>query len=82
MIPTVLGNYYGPRAFAGLSGFLAPILVTFEAMVPVGGGLIADRTGSYDLAFLVLSAVILAGVVSSALMAPPKPRTSTRADKS
>jgi MFS family permease len=77
MIPTVLGNYYGPHAFAGLSGFLAPVLVTFEALVPVGGGLIADRTGSYDLAFLLLSAVILAGVVASALMAPPKPRIST-----
>ena len=77
MTPTVLGNYYGPESFAGLSGFLAPFLVAFEALVPVGGGLIADRTGSYDLAFLLLGAVILAGVVSSVLMAPPKPRTST-----
>lgn len=30
----MIGNYFGPNAFAGIGGFIGPILVIFGAVVP------------------------------------------------
>ena len=33
MFPTIIGNYYGPAAFPGINGIIAPFLILFAAMV-------------------------------------------------
>jgi MFS family permease len=71
MIPTMIANYYGAEAFPGIQGVLGPIMITFCASVPVGGGYIFEKTGSYDLAFIILIMVLFISFVFSFFLAPP-----------
>ena len=71
MIPTMIANYYGAEAFPGIQGVLGPIMITFCASVPVGAGYIFEQTGSYDLAFIILSMVLFISFVASFFLSPP-----------
>jgi len=71
LIPIVTANYFGPMAFASINGIMAPIMIVFGATVPVGAGYISDRTASYDLVFMALLGVIVAGIVCTYLLKPP-----------
>lgn len=74
--PVILGNYYSPDTFTAINGTLAPIMIIISAPVPVAAGYIADKTGSYDLAFLILSIIIGIALICAAFMAPPRPKGS------
>lgn len=78
LIPAMLGNYFGPESFPKIMGFMAPFLVVINSTVPVGAGIIADRTGTYDLAFLIVSLFISSGLVCAGLCAPPTKRKTDR----
>jgi len=71
MVPTIMGNYYGPDAFAGINGMIGPILILFGASVPVGSGYVFEQTGNYDLAFIILSIVLGISFVLSFFLSPP-----------
>jgi cyanate permease len=81
MIPTIMGNYYGPDAFAGINGVIGPILILFGASVPVGGGYVYEKTGSYDLVFVMLSVVLGITFVLSFFLSPPTKKVTTQADR-
>jgi sugar phosphate permease len=72
MFPTLLGNYFGPDAFASINGIVGPMVVLFGAMVPVGAGVIFEKTGSYGPAFIILEVVLCFALIASLLMTPPK----------
>lgn len=74
MLTTIMGNYYGPEAFPKINGVLAPIGTVTSAIIPVAAGVIADRTGSYDLVFIFISFVLLGGFICAILIKPPTPR--------
>jgi len=71
MVPTIMGNYYGPDAFANINGVIGPILILFGATVPVGSGYVFEKMGNYDLAFLPLSILLGIGFVVSFFLSPP-----------
>lgn len=71
MIPTLIANYYGADTFPSIQGVIGPIMIVFCATVPVGGGYIFEETGSYDLAFIILSIVLLISFVVSFFLSPP-----------
>jgi nitrate/nitrite transporter NarK len=58
MIPTILGNYFGPDAYANINGVIGPILILFGACIPAGSGYVFEKTGNYDLVFIILSIVL------------------------
>jgi cyanate permease len=72
MFPTLMGNYFGAEAFAGINGVIAPIFVVFAATVPMAGGFIFETTGSYDLAYLCLVTLLGVALACSFFMRPPK----------
>ena len=71
MFPTLMGNYFGPQAFAGIGGMLAPLFVVCGAVVPVGGGYIFEATGSYNAAYLFLVCLLVVAFFVSFLLKPP-----------
>ncbi|MFC1883409.1 MFS transporter [Thermodesulfobacteriota bacterium] len=75
LIPIITANYFGPMAFASINGIMAPVMIIFGAMVPVGAGYISDRMASYDLVFMTLVGIIGAGILCTYLLKPP---TKTR----
>ena len=74
MAPSLVANYFGRESFATINGFLLPIQVIFASAVPVGAGYLVDMTGSYDLAFIILSGFIAVSVLFALLASPPLPK--------
>ena len=74
MFPAIIGNYFGPSAFAPITGFLSPVMILIGAPVPVLAGIIYDRFDSYDIAFLyvVILIFVCALLAASALVPPQK----------
>ncbi|MBT3311645.1 MAG: MFS transporter [Desulfobacterales bacterium] len=71
MQPAIIGNYFGAESFAKIYGFMSPIIVSITAFVPFAAGIIADRTGSYDLAFITISVVVFFSFLSALMLKPP-----------
>jgi len=72
MFPTIMGNYYGAKVFAGINGVTGRTLIVFAASVPMGSGYIFENMGSYDMAIIIVSVFIGIGFLSSLFLAPPK----------
>ena len=72
IISTMVGNYYGPESYASINGFIAPFLTVIHASVPTAAGYAADKLGSYDLPFSILTVVLSAGIIFSAFLSPPR----------
>jgi MFS family permease len=63
IIGATVGDMFGPRLAAAGIGFVTLIFGIGQAIGPSIGGLIADQTGSFELAFLLSGAGALAGCV-------------------
>jgi MFS family permease len=72
LFPTLLGNYFGPSAFAPLNGFMVPIVIPISAPVPFLAGIIHDRLHSYDWAFIPIIIMVFIATACSFMMTPPK----------
>lgn len=68
---TLLGNYYGPRAFAAVYGVASAIQSTLGSVAPVAAGYWYDRYGGYGPVFIVVAAWCMAAAVVLALISPP-----------
>jgi Mn2+/Fe2+ NRAMP family transporter len=67
-----MGNYYGPEIYPDINGVMAPFLILFGAVVPVGAGYMYEKYDSYDAVFFILSIMLVVALVFSLLLAPPK----------
>jgi MFS family permease len=72
IFPAMIGNYFGPSAFAPITGFLSPLMIVIGAPVPFVAGIIYDRFGSYDIAFVYVVVLIFATALLSSALVPPK----------
>lgn len=68
-----LADWLSPREFAGAFGRLTLFFGVAQLAGPPLGGWIAERTGSFTLAFLVAGGVALLGAVASSTV-PPRRR--------
>ena len=69
---TVIGNYYGPAAFAPVLGILGVGVNLLGAASPILGGRAYDQLGTYEPAFYGVMIVGLIGFVMALLAVPPK----------
>jgi len=76
-IPTITGNYWGPKAFAGISGVVSPISMSFQAMAAPLAGLFYDLKGTYFTVLLIAWIAAAAGFVAIFLCTPPKLKADT-----
>ena len=70
-MPTIVGEYFGRAAFARATGVILAVGLTIEAMAPVVAGAIYDATSGYKIAFIVVAAFSLVGLVSIFLARKP-----------
>lgn len=70
-MPTVLANYYGPKAFASIMGTIFPILTIFASASPFFAGAVFDATGTYSTAFITGAVFACAGAVALSIAKPP-----------
>jgi sugar phosphate permease len=73
-------DYFGRRAYGSIRGAASSIQVAGTMIAPVLAGWITDSVGTYVTAFLVLAGLNAAGLVTTALLRPPKlPSVTTQA---
>jgi MFS family permease len=68
---TTLGNYYGMRVFASLSGLALAINTTISALIPYIGGWLYDSGRGYGGVFYALAAWCFVSALVLFVMRPP-----------
>ncbi|MEI9964021.1 MAG: MFS transporter [Caulobacteraceae bacterium] len=74
---TLLANYYGAKAYAGVFGLASGVQSTLGALAPVVAGYVYDRIHSYTPVFAVVAAMCLLGGLAMLLLARPPRRAAT-----
>jgi len=75
-LPTILGNYFGVRAFASINGIAYPIAATIQSGATPAAGFLYDIQGSYFTILLVGWAATAIAFIAMLLCRPPKPKES------
>jgi len=75
---TAITDRWGPRAYGHLSGVLGLPVLLATALAPFAGAVLAEATGGYAHAFLVLAALAAVGTVL--MIASSRPRAPLRAE--
>lgn len=73
-IPTMVGNYWGPEAFAGVSGIVSSIAMAFEAAAGPLAGFLHDLQGTYFTVLLISWIATVFGIAAIFLCHPPSPK--------
>ena len=68
--PTMVGRYFGRKAFGSIQGSKMMFMTPFSIVAPIYGGWVYDTTGSYITAFTVLAGMVAASVVILSLTSP------------
>lgn len=63
LMQTIRADYFGPTHFGSIMGWSSMIVMPGMAIGPIFAGYIADRTGSYQNAFISLSVVAILGAI-------------------
>jgi MFS family permease len=76
-LPTMIGNYWGASAFAGIRGIDSPIELSVQAMIAPIAGFLYDLQGSYLTVLIVSLIAGVVGLVAILMCTPPKPKEAT-----
>lgn len=71
---SIIADYFGRKAFATISGFRSSIQMLGIIVGPVVSGLVYDRTGSYEWAFLGFAAASIVSMLLVLMALPPSPK--------
>jgi len=71
-IPTIMGNYWGPEAFPGISGFMSPIGMLIQGSAAPLAGLLYDLQGNYLTILIVSWLAVALGFVAMLFCLPPE----------
>ena len=74
VMPTLLADYYGRAIFPKIMGLISLFVFPFRALAPTIAGAIYDATGTYTLAFIILTVLSFIGLICTLLVRPPKLR--------
>ena len=79
-ISVVFSDFFGRRAFGATTGIRFLIGGIIGALAPWGAGKIADETGSYTIAFVILLVIGCVGAVTALLCRHPGPGPQVQAE--
>lgn len=65
-------DYFGSSSFAPIMGISSLIITVFAVAGPVVAGVLADRTGDFQLGFTILACGTLIGFIFFVLATPPR----------
>jgi len=73
LMQALRADYFGSSSFATIMGISSTIVLTGTVLGPLAAGWIADMTGSYVGAFVLMSALTAVGMTFFVLAKPPAP---------
>ena len=71
-LPEFIGAYYGRMHYSQILRLIFPLILIAEAAGPVIAGSINDATGTYMLAFVMITGLSTVGLVCAISVYPPK----------
>jgi MFS family permease len=71
--PLMRARFFGRKAFGSIQGIASMLMTPIGVLAPVFAGWIYDTRGSYDFAFQLFAYLLMADVVLSLFLLPPKP---------
>jgi cyanate permease len=71
-VPTIVGEYFGRAYFAQIIGIVFAAGIAIEAAAPFVAGLLYDATSSYFMAFLIVAAFSLLGLICIVVSRKPR----------
>lgn len=71
-MPTFIGTYYGRAHYAQIMGVIFALGIAVESLAPTVAGVIYDATTTYTLAFAIVTAFSLVGLICVFLARQPK----------
>lgn len=69
----LIGQFYGTRSLGGLIGICHGVNTVISAAGPLAAGWLFDATGSYYIAFAIVTALYAGAAVFSLFLRPPRP---------
>jgi MFS family permease len=72
MTPVLRARYFGRKSFGTIAGWSRALTIPVGVVGPVLAGWIYDRTGSYEIAFVLFAITLGISVVVMAFVRPPK----------
>jgi MFS family permease len=75
----IRADYFGSASFGMITGISSMIVMLGMMAGPLIAGILADRTGSYELGFTVLATLAGAGSIFFVLARRPAPPPRSRA---
>ncbi len=73
LMQALRADYFGSSSFATIMGISSAIVMTGTVLGPLVAGWLADLTGTYVLAFVLLSVMTSIGMIFFVLAKPPAP---------
>ena len=70
LISPLLADFFGTRSHGAIFGVLTFVSAIGSAVGPVMAGYMFDTTGSYQLVFLALTGMSIAGLIAASLLKP------------
>lgn len=70
-MPTIIGEYYGRAHYAQILGVIFAISIAVESAAPAVAGIVYDNTTSYTVAFGIVAAFSLVGLICVLLARQP-----------
>ena len=80
--PTLVVEYSGRTHYARIMGLVFMLVVVAESCGPIVAGAIFDSNSNYTVAFVLVTAFLLLGLVSTLLLRGSKPSASSHARQS
>jgi MFS family permease len=74
--PAIQGEYFGRKHFATIQGFYMSVSTVSSMIGPPFAGWVWDMTGSYRLAFLILSGITALAIPLILAVSPPRRRAT------
>lgn len=78
LMQAIRADYFGRRSFGTIMGFSSLIVMLGQVTGPLVAGILADRTGSYELGFTVLAGMAAFGSIFFLMASKPKHRRRVR----
>ena len=75
-IPGLIGSFFGTRSLGEIIGAIHAVSLAGGIIGPVLGGYIFDRSGSYQIAFLIAALAFLTSAVLTLFARPPQSKKS------
>jgi MFS family permease len=70
-LPNIVGNYWGAKSFASITGAIFPIFTVFNGLSPMLAGIVYDANSSYLIIMIAMWVILATALIGILFIHPP-----------